>query len=417
MKIRRNIHSCLIFFSFIFLFFVFSNHWVLGEEPVNSQSSEEVKIISNPKTASPKDGAKIRIVFEEELSIGVKEGDENYMFGGRVYFNTDDEGNFYVTDWDRRRIQKYDTQGKYLLTMGRKGQGPGEFQNVWIPRFDKDKNLYVTDIANHRIHFFDKEGNFIKQKSIPIGFSCQYINSKGVIIGTQSKTLKEDANGDEIAFIFGLFNDQIELVTEIHRRKREYKPRGNKSRAQFTADLWGEDAFKPEMSHFMNGDDFLYFGYPESYEIKIYNPEGKLTKIIQREFEPIKLSKKHKEKFETFLEDNVFRFFPQDNAIKKDVYRLIKYPKYIPPYEQFTLMENGWLFVVVDTSDEEAKLIDVFDQEGKYIAQFTTSVSTDSLFFKNGKAYAIDTVNDYRYVKRYSYEIQEFKNNTWIKKK
>jgi hypothetical protein len=80
-------------------------------------------------------------------------------------------------------------------------------------------------------------------------------------------------------------------------------------------------------------------------------------------------------------------------------------------------MENGWLFVVVDSGEEDAKLIDLFDQDGKYIAQFTTSVSTDRLIFKNGKAYAIDTVNDYRYVKRYNYEIQEYRDNMWVKKK
>ena len=407
----------MIFFSFVFLFFVLSNHEAIGEEPVNIQSSDEVKIISNPKTPSPKDGVKIRIVFEKELSIGVEEGDENYMFGGRVYFNADDEGNIYVTDWDRKRIQKYDTQGKYLLTIGRKGQGPGEFRNVFLPRFDKDKNLYVTDISNHRVHFFDKEGNFIKQISIPVGFSCQYINSKGVIIGTESRILKEDASGDEMAFIFGMFNDQIKLNTEIHRRKKEYRPRGNRSRAQFTADLWGEDAFKPEMSHFMNGDDFLYFGYPESYEIKIYNPEGKITKIIKREYEAIKVSKKHKEKFEIFLEDEVFRFFPQDNSLKKDVFRLIEYPKYIPPYQQFTLMENGWLAVIVDSIPGEYTLFDIFDQEGNYIAKFEALIPTENLFFKNGKAYALATENDYRFVKRYRYEIQEYRDNKWVKKK
>ena len=85
MKINGNICSCMIFFSFVFLFFVFSNHMAFGSELVNIQGSEEVKIISNPKTTSPKDGKKIRIVFEEELPIGVEEGDENYMFGGRVY--------------------------------------------------------------------------------------------------------------------------------------------------------------------------------------------------------------------------------------------------------------------------------------------------------------------------------------------
>ena len=59
-----------------------------------NQGSDEVVVISNPKTPAKK----MRIVFNEELSIGEVEGDENYMFGSNISFNTDDEGNLYVMD-------------------------------------------------------------------------------------------------------------------------------------------------------------------------------------------------------------------------------------------------------------------------------------------------------------------------------
>jgi len=39
------------------------------------------------------------------------------------------------------------------------------------------------------------------------------------------------------------------------------------------------------------------------------------------------------------------------------------------------------------------------------------------LIFKNGKAYALAIENDYRFVKRYRYEIQEYRDNKWVKKK
>ena len=81
---------------------------------VQSSGKKDVKVISNPKMPQPPDGKPIFMIFEEDLSIGVREGDEKYMFGNRVYFNTDGDGNFYVTDWDRKRIQKYDPQGKAL---------------------------------------------------------------------------------------------------------------------------------------------------------------------------------------------------------------------------------------------------------------------------------------------------------------
>jgi len=415
MKIHRNICSWLTFFSFVLLFFIFSNHEAFGEEPVSIQSSEEVKIISNPKTPSPKNGLKIRIVFEEDLAIGVEEGDENYMFGNRVYFNTDDEGNIYVNDWDRKRIQKFDPQGQHLLTIGRRGRGPGEFVNAWNPRFDKERNLYVFDLSNRRVSFFTKEGEYLRQISFPQGMSIHYMNSKGLLFAAQSKILS-DSDIFSYVYKYGLYDEELNQVAEIYSQTTERK-RDAKSRAHYLANIYSDDAYDPELTFLMSKNEFIYLGYSEKYEIKIFSPKGKLVKITQREYEPIKIGKKHKEDFIKYLEDEYFRFTPRVEGLKKDIIGLIKYPKYLPAYQTFTLMENGWLFVVVDTGDKDAKLIDVFDQNGKYIAQFTTAVSTDRLIFKNGKAYAIDTVNDYRYVKRYSYEIQEFRNNKWIRKR
>lgn len=158
----------------------------------------------------------------EDLSIGVAEGDENYMFGSLIYFNTYEGGNFYINDWDRKRIQKYDSQGKYLLTIGREGQGPGEFQNVWHPRFDNEKNMYVSDIVSHRISFFNKEGKSLKQIKTPSDFDNIYINSKGFFICTKSKILEDEAIFRYMQ-IFGLFDDKFDPIVEFHSETREIK--------------------------------------------------------------------------------------------------------------------------------------------------------------------------------------------------
>jgi len=77
--------------------------------------------------------------------------------------------------------------------------------------------------------------------------------------------------------------------------------------------------------------------------------------------------------------------------------------------------ENKWLAVIVDSIKNEYALFDIFDQEGKYITQFKSSIPVENLFFKNGKAYALAIEDDYRFVKRYNYEIQEYKDNKWVK--
>jgi len=140
----------LVFICVILLAIICFPEETITEEKTSIQKAEDVVVVSNPKTPAHQ----MRIVFKEELSIGVAEGDENYMFGSGISFNTDDEGNFYVADSDNHRIQKYDPEGKYLLTIGREGQGPGEFRSFSLPRFDKDDHLYITDGSNRRISFW-----------------------------------------------------------------------------------------------------------------------------------------------------------------------------------------------------------------------------------------------------------------------
>ncbi len=80
-------------------------------------------------------------------------------------------------------------------------------------------------------------------------------------------------------------------------------------------------------------------------------------------------------------------------------------------------MENGWLASIVDSVKGEHTIFDLFDQEGRYIANFKTTIPVEGLFFNNGKAYAVATENDFKFVKRYNFEIQEYKDNKWERKK
>ncbi|UCC41013.1 MAG: hypothetical protein JSV96_06160 [Candidatus Aminicenantes bacterium] len=108
--------------------------------------------------------------------------------------------------------------------------------------------------------------------------------------------------------------------------------------------------------------------------------------------------------------------------IKRKALQKMKFPKYKPAYQSLTLMENGWLVVIVESVMDEYTLFDIFDKEGKYIANFKTPVLAEGvfssfLFFKNNKAYIVAIEDEYRYVKRYNYEVQEYKDDKWVRKK
>jgi hypothetical protein len=421
---KKCIYSKAFLLFFFLCFFIIAP--LIHAQKTEIQTENGVTVVYNSKDPSPKNGLKLRIVFEEELSIGEFEGDENYMFTGNIFFTTDNEGNFYVADMEGDRILKYDSGGKYLLTIGREGQGPGEFRTLSVPRFDKDNNLYITDGGNRRISFFDKEGKFLRQMLMPESYENLYINSKGMIAATKTSS-GEETNVQKTIFLFSLLDDKFNSIAEIYKDEIDLPlPTGRdvSSIAKYVGNILSKAAFRPFIKYAVADDDSIYFGYPDKYEIHVYSPEGKLTRKIVRDYEPIPIGKKDKESFaKVASEEFSGPVFTDD--LKKIAFEQIKYPKYKPAYQSFSLMENGWLAVSVDSVESEYTLFDIFDQEGRYIAHFKTTeltlpaegiVSEFFFFFKNGKAYAVATEDDYRFVKRYNFEIQEYKDNKWVRK-
>jgi len=61
------------------------------------------------------------------------------------------------------RIMKFDKTGKFIKFWGRKGIGPGEFDNIHTLAFDSRGRLFVGDRQNNRIQIFDQDGKFIAQ--------------------------------------------------------------------------------------------------------------------------------------------------------------------------------------------------------------------------------------------------------------
>jgi len=416
---NKKVYSLLVFFLVIFSTISSFQKETLAEETNIIQKSDDIVVVSNQKIPE----LKMRIVFKEELSIGDVEGDENYMFGESVNFNTDEDGNFYVADYDAHRILKYDSEGKYLLAFGREGQGPGEFQSLSVPRFDKNNNLYITDARNRRISFFDKDGKYLKQIRMTEIHINPFINSKGLILANKFDT-SEEGNTQKRTIIYGLFDDKFNLVVELYKDETEFPlPTGMdvSSMADYIGKVYSLLAFRPQVITKLANDDSIYLGYPDKYEINVYSQEGKPVRTITRKYDPIPVNKKDEESFAKLAGENLPNP-PFTEDIKNKALQKIKYPKYKPAYQSFTLMDNGWLAVIVDAIEDEYTLFDIFNQEGKYIAHFKTPDLVEGmfsalLFFKNGKAYAVEDEDGYKFVKRYNFEIQEYKDNKWVIKK
>jgi len=90
-------------------------------------------------------------------------------------------GRIYVADTHAHDIKVFSDDGKLLKVLGRRGEGPGEFNYPTHLAFSSDK-LYVTDTLNSRIQVLDSEGKLIVkfgQRGLYIG---NLVRPKGVAV-------------------------------------------------------------------------------------------------------------------------------------------------------------------------------------------------------------------------------------------
>jgi len=85
------------------------------------------KIIENKAPLWKENGIELKFYRQ----IGKEEGkDENYLFYYPDDIALDSRGNIYVAEIGNVRIQKFDANLNYIKTIGRRGQGPGEFEEA-----------------------------------------------------------------------------------------------------------------------------------------------------------------------------------------------------------------------------------------------------------------------------------------------
>ena len=102
------------------------------------------------------------VAFEEDLSIGGEDDEGNIVLFRPSRFLVDQNENIYVTDRQDQVIKVFDPDGRYMWTIGAKGEGPGEFRSVGYQIFLPDGRLLVMDSSARRISIFNSSGEFLE---------------------------------------------------------------------------------------------------------------------------------------------------------------------------------------------------------------------------------------------------------------
>ncbi len=118
-------------------------------------------------TSDPANSDAVCAISTEPISsIGENERDENEWFSSIRGAGLLSDGSIVAVDRTSAEVRIYDEAGKHLRSMGRHGEGPGEFSDpflLWITAAD---TLWVGDYRPWRYNLFTPQGEFVRQVNL-----------------------------------------------------------------------------------------------------------------------------------------------------------------------------------------------------------------------------------------------------------
>ncbi|MCJ7580566.1 MAG: 6-bladed beta-propeller [Candidatus Aminicenantes bacterium] len=338
-----------------------------------------VKIMKNPQ--EPLYG-EIEFELEEDLSIS-NETNEDYMFYRIRGMAVDSENNLFVVDMSNYRILVFNKKGKPIQTIGREGQGPGEFEMpIGLAVDDSTGDIYVGD-RFRAIDVFNKNGD-VKRTITSKLFIVNFFPLKdGTFFILVRKTSDEELSSEHLVC---KINEKGEVLNSIAQF-----PYPTLMRRTSNGGTFGTSTGHELSAHVavVNGEKMVY-GYSKDYELKIINREGKLLYLIRKDAPK-----------------------PKFTSEEQGVYKSIKFPvpESKPYFYSIFTDSKGRIYVQCNKSEEgirgygpidkETKEVDIFSQDGYYLYKAVLPPNTSII--KNGYLYSLDLNEDegIEYIKRY----------------
>jgi len=351
---------------------------------VRTETVDGVALVHNPpEPLNPRKAVR----FAEEVSFGAEESGPGAVYKPGQYA-VDGRNQVYIYESGEGTIKVFGEDGRFLKTVGRKGQGPGEFAQAFFLGFCPDGRLLVTDYQNKRTSFFGPEGDFLasyqwtKNISIPIlVLENAYVVHESFYDAGASKLFVKtyDFEGAEIKNWGEFVLPGMNSVTR------------------------GETVITVSIPHspqsVLTGDPVLrrvYHCMNDAYLIEVFDADGRIFRKIDKPYERVPFTDADK------IEYTASTSGPKELA---EIYRNMPWPKVKTVIERMLCDDRGFLWVATnETKDEGGRKLtayDVFDAEGRYDARVWLDFNPGKFAAGRMYRYKEDPVTGVRVLTRY----------------
>jgi len=243
--------------------------------PLSAWSSDDVPLV---RSTEPAEGA-IRAELQEEWRAG---GESDEVFFGVISDAVaDDQGNTYLLDAQLAEVQVYGPDGGHLRTLGREGDGPGEFRRPSDLLLLSEGRVGVAGGMPGRIVVLQQDGTpgvSIRPGDAEAGGFSFFFNAIGrgddVVLLGQSMSPDGESGMKRTRYLSRVDGEGTELARYWEQQgQRDFSnPKYIESEEYIPSDCIALDS-GGRLFAAMNRD---------RYAISVFNPDGSLERIIER---------------------------------------------------------------------------------------------------------------------------------------
>jgi hypothetical protein len=335
-----------------------------------------LKIVHNLK--APAGQALKELALREELAIGGETAAEDSILVRPTAVIADAAGFIYVLDAKDGTVKKYGADGGFRGRIGRRGQGPGEFEAPLGMDLDAEGFLYVEDAGAAKIEVFDHRGIYRRSlKNVRWGKFA--LLPGGGFLFEDAATLGEGKAAKRILRIATGDAEKTKAVL-YSRDQLPFRAIQNKD-------------FRLEIPLYVrwdiSRDGRVYLGTANRYEIQALTLEGRPLFTFTQDYTPFPVPPDIRAAALKQLSGSRLPSMPVNERDFEEHLR------FYPIFKSITVDEIGRIWVELfqpENADHPASsaLFDVFSPEG--VRLFSTKIEAALVtrpFFKNGSLYVL----------------------------
>lgn len=317
--------------------------------------------------------------------------DEDVLFGIISQVEIDDENNIYLLDNQLSQVQVFSSDGEFLRTIGREGEGPGEVTNPSAMALLPDGSVGLVKTMPGKLVMIDKEGqpigDFVPNDYDPtagglfLAIRC-YPAGGDLIFGGMELRTDASVGTQERNYHIRRYGMDKERKAEYYARDIHWDFTNFTMREMDTDFPWQRVDVDPAGRVVLAPERY-------GYDINIYEPDGTLSRVIEREYKSYERGEEMKE-----LVDRAFKAgmaqLPPGSKYEAEVYE--------PDVAELRIADDGSIWTQnswQQWAGEEGEFrYDVFDSDGHFTKTVSIecpgSAKEDRLFFGgDGRIYKV----------------------------